>query len=70
MSPAHQAGLFLGPRAGPGREGRCLVSGLALPATVFAVTFVVELPDKSLFASLLLSARYQAGQVWLGVMAA
>ena len=70
MSPAHQAGLFCARVVAPGREGSPLVSGLALPATVFAVTFVVELPDKSLFASLLLGARYQAGQVWLGVMAA
>jgi putative Ca2+/H+ antiporter (TMEM165/GDT1 family) len=41
-----------------------------LLATVFAVTFVVELPDKSLFASLLLGSRYQPWHVWLGVMAA
>ena len=44
--------------------------GAALLATVFAVTFVVELPDKSLFASLLLGSRYQPWHVWLGVMAA
>ncbi len=42
----------------------------ALLATVFAVTFVTELPDKSLFAALLLGTRYQPWQVWLGVMAA
>jgi putative Ca2+/H+ antiporter (TMEM165/GDT1 family) len=46
------------------------VPGAALLATVFAVTFVVELPDKSLFASLLLGSRYQPWHVWLGVMAA
>jgi len=46
------------------------VPGPALLATVFAVTFVVELPDKSLFASLLLGTRYQPWPVWLGVMAA
>ena len=44
--------------------------GAALLATVFAVTFVVELPDKSLLASLLLGSRYQPWHVWLGVMAA
>lgn len=44
--------------------------GTALLATVFAVTFVVELPDKSLFASLLLGTRYQPWHVWLGIMAA
>jgi Ca2+/H+ antiporter, TMEM165/GDT1 family len=46
------------------------VPGAALLATVFAVTFVVELPDKSLFAALLLGSRYQPWHVWLGVMAA
>ena len=38
--------------------------------TVFAVTFVAELPDKSLFASLVLGTRYRALWVWLGVTAA
>ena len=37
---------------------------------MLAVTFVVELPDKSLFASLLLGTRYQPWPVWLGVAAA
>jgi putative Ca2+/H+ antiporter (TMEM165/GDT1 family) len=41
-----------------------------LLATVFAVTLVVELPDKSLFASLLLGIRYRPWHVWLGVIAA
>jgi Ca2+/H+ antiporter, TMEM165/GDT1 family len=41
-----------------------------LLATVFAATFVVELPDKSLLASLLLGTRYRPWHVWLGVMAA
>ncbi len=48
----------------------CPVPGAVLLATVFAVTFIVELPDKSLFASLLLGTRYQPWHVWLGVMAA
>ncbi len=46
------------------------MSGLVLLATVFAVTFVAELPDKSLFASLVLGTRYRPGYVWLGVAAA
>jgi Ca2+/H+ antiporter, TMEM165/GDT1 family len=46
------------------------VSGLFLLVTVFAVTFVAELPDKSLFASLVLSTRYRPAHVWLGVAAA
>jgi putative Ca2+/H+ antiporter (TMEM165/GDT1 family) len=41
-----------------------------LLVTVFAVTFVAELPDKSLFASLVLGTRYRPAYVWLGVAAA
>jgi putative Ca2+/H+ antiporter (TMEM165/GDT1 family) len=41
-----------------------------LLVTVFAVTFVAELPDKSLFASLVLGMRYRPTHVWLGVAAA
>jgi Ca2+/H+ antiporter, TMEM165/GDT1 family len=46
------------------------MSGFVLLVTVFAVTFVAELPDKSLFASLVLSTRYRRSYVWLGVAAA
>ena len=46
------------------------MSGLLLLVTVFAVTFAAELPDKSLFASLVLGTRYRPGPVWLGVAAA
>ena len=46
------------------------MSGLLLAVTVFAVTFVAELPDKSLFASLVLGTRYRPAYVWLGVAAA
>jgi putative Ca2+/H+ antiporter (TMEM165/GDT1 family) len=35
------------------------VSDLLILATVFGVTFVAELPDKSLFASLVLGTRYR-----------
>jgi len=34
------------------------------------VIFVAELPDKSLFASLVLGTRYRARWVWIGVTAA
>jgi Ca2+/H+ antiporter, TMEM165/GDT1 family len=51
-------------------KAHALVPRIALLATVFAVTFVVELPDKSLVASLLLSTRYRPWPVWLGVAAA
>ncbi len=38
--------------------------------TVFAVIFPAELPDKSLFASLVLGARLRPSWTWLGVSAA
>ena len=43
---------------------------LATIATVFGLTFLAELPDKSLFASLLLGTRYRPVHVWAGVAAA
>jgi putative Ca2+/H+ antiporter (TMEM165/GDT1 family) len=46
------------------------VLNLAAVATVFGLTFLAELPDKSLFASLLLGTRYRPAQVWVGVAAA
>lgn len=38
--------------------------------TVFGVTVVAELPDKSLFASLVLGTRFRPLWVWLGVACA
>ena len=46
------------------------MSDFVLLVSVFAVTFVAELPDKSLFASLVLGTRYRPPYVWLGVAAA
>jgi putative Ca2+/H+ antiporter (TMEM165/GDT1 family) len=46
------------------------MSGFTLVAAIFAVTFVAELPDKSLFASLVLATRFRPGYVWLGAAAA
>ena len=43
---------------------------LAVIATVFGLTFLAELPDKSLFAALLLGTRYRPAHVWVGVAAA
>jgi Ca2+/H+ antiporter, TMEM165/GDT1 family len=43
---------------------------LAALATVFGVIFLGELPDKTMFASLLLSSRGRGGLVWLGAAAA
>jgi putative Ca2+/H+ antiporter (TMEM165/GDT1 family) len=39
-------------------------------ATVFGIVFVGELPDKTMFASLVLAARGRILLVWLGVAAA
>ena len=40
---------------------------LAVVALTFAAIFVVELPDKTFIATLVLSTRYHPGLVWLGV---
>jgi putative Ca2+/H+ antiporter (TMEM165/GDT1 family) len=42
---------------------------LVVVAAVFGITFLAELPDKSLFASLVLSTRYQRLPVWAGAAA-
>ena len=39
-------------------------------ATVFGVIFIAELPDKSLFASLVLATRHRPLLVWIGASAA
>jgi putative Ca2+/H+ antiporter (TMEM165/GDT1 family) len=46
------------------------VLSFSLVATVFVVIFLAELPDKSLFASLVLGTRYPPLWVWLGVSGA
>ena len=43
---------------------------LAVIGIAFAVTFLAELPDKSMFASLVLGARHRASWVWAGAAAA
>ena len=43
---------------------------LALSATVFVTIFVVELPDKTFIATLVLATRYRPLLVWIGVAAA
>jgi putative Ca2+/H+ antiporter (TMEM165/GDT1 family) len=43
---------------------------LAVIALTFAAIFVVELPDKTFIAALVLSTRYPGLMVWLGVGAA
>jgi putative Ca2+/H+ antiporter (TMEM165/GDT1 family) len=46
------------------------VPELAVIGIAFAVTFLAELPDKSMFASLVLATRYRALWVWTGAAAA
>lgn len=43
---------------------------LALAATVFLTIFVVELPDKTFIATLVLATRYRPVLVWVGVVLA
>ena len=43
---------------------------LAVAVIAFGAIFVVELPDKTFIAALVLSTRYRAWSVWLGVGAA
>ncbi len=43
---------------------------LAVIGTAFALTFLAELPDKSMFASLVLATRYQPAWVWAGAATA
>lgn len=43
---------------------------LGLLLTTFAAIFVVELPDKTFIATLVLSTRFRALPVWLGVASA
>jgi putative Ca2+/H+ antiporter (TMEM165/GDT1 family) len=43
---------------------------IAIILTAFAVIFLAELPDKSLFASLVLGTRLHPVGVWIGVAAA
>jgi Ca2+/H+ antiporter, TMEM165/GDT1 family len=46
------------------------VPELAVIGIAFAVTFLAELPDKSMFASLVLGTRYRASWVWAGAATA
>src|SRR5215472_16103166 len=46
------------------------VLGLGIVGIAFAVTFLAELPDKSMFASLVLGTRHRAAWVWAGAAAA
>jgi Ca2+/H+ antiporter, TMEM165/GDT1 family len=43
---------------------------LAVVGVAFALTFLAELPDKSMFASLVLATRHRPAWVWAGAAAA
>src|SRR5579884_2267960 len=43
---------------------------LSIIAIVFGVIFIAELPDKSMFASLVLGTRFPKRYVWTGAAAA
>jgi putative Ca2+/H+ antiporter (TMEM165/GDT1 family) len=43
---------------------------LAVIGAAFVITFLAELPDKSMFASLVLGTRYRPVQVWAGAAGA
>src|ERR1700752_556723 len=64
--PARQGrgGVSLPPQ--PGRRAM----SLAVLGTVFPVIFISELPDKTMFASLVLATRGRALAVWCGAAAA
>jgi putative Ca2+/H+ antiporter (TMEM165/GDT1 family) len=46
------------------------VIALGVVGIAFAVTFLAELPDKSMFASLVLGTRHRGAWVWAGASAA
>ena len=43
---------------------------LGLVLLIFSIIFIAELPDKTLFATLILSTKYHSFTVWLGAAAA
>jgi putative Ca2+/H+ antiporter (TMEM165/GDT1 family) len=55
---------------GTARPKAALSMNLGLSAAVFGIILIAELPDKTMFASLLLSTRFAARWVFLGAAAA
>src|SRR5580658_9268194 len=51
-------------------DARKRMQYLAVIGTAFVITFLAELPDKSMFASLVLGTRYRPSWVWAGAAAA
>jgi putative Ca2+/H+ antiporter (TMEM165/GDT1 family) len=50
--------------------GKRSIVNAVLLGTVFGIIFLGELPDKTMFASLVLASRGRAGLVWLGAAGA
>jgi putative Ca2+/H+ antiporter (TMEM165/GDT1 family) len=46
------------------------IFSIAMMPTVFGIVFIGELPDKTMFASLVLAARGHRGLVWIGAAVA
>ena len=70
-APDHK--LRDGARSAPARYVRPRQKGrmqLAIVVAVFPIIFLGELPDKTMFASLVMSTRGRPGIVWLGAAAA
>ncbi len=55
---------------GPLRPGGKVTMNLAIAASVFPIIFLGELPDKTMFASLVLATRGRPLAVWLGAASA
>ena len=59
-----------GTRGDPSAPAREAALNIAIIAAVFPIIFVGELPDKTMFASLVMSTRGRPLTVWLGAAAA
>ena len=53
----------------PSLGGKDRASGPRIALVCFAVIFLGELPDKTMFANLVMATRGRPGQVWLGAVA-
>jgi Ca2+/H+ antiporter, TMEM165/GDT1 family len=69
VHPAGVSSLILAPALASDRR-KALMQYFAVIGTAFVLAFLAELPDKSMFASLVLGTRYRASWVWAGAAAA
>ena len=61
--------VVAGTRGDPSAPAREAALNIAIIAAVFPIIFVGELPDKTMFASLVMSTRGRPLTVWLGAAA-